>query len=446
MQKAASSALQKLSRQLQNSARLVVHASVLNVLNRVAGHLSTESIVSLLDLLADNASIGGYLTQQSAQDLRLLALVKDVDLRTAASRAVAALPVAGSILTAAELKFAFLEKALLPLPVLKRASEQEGPPSATDPSPPTLTSAVAEAADENPEKQILLSPYPFAPCRSAARQLFGSGDCQTAIVEGPPATEGPHQGPRVNSDPPKLHASSYPSPLSPTKRAAPARSPLSPKSPSFSRSRDLARVSKSLPREHRAVSPPTAKTPKLTPTGSAKSVVASKEKTRNDPATRSPLQERVEMQRGGGGDQALAANAPFDRSHRTLGQVASQFRARKDVWKETAARKRETPNKIAGSTAAREEFLAARTPTSLPESTLAGAGLDWDVPKVTGEYEGLKRQVEWATKVAPDGNPRHQSLEVGVGSSHIGGAPRWDSLSIEEWLQLATLEEDTLLR
>ncbi|GAQ82629.1 hypothetical protein KFL_001180080 [Klebsormidium nitens] len=439
LQDAASVALQKLSLQLPRPGRLALHSSILGVLSAAAGQLSTTSIVNLLNLLAGNAASGGYLTQQTAQELRMLALVKDQSLSAAASKTVAALPVKGSVLTAAEEKFVFLERTLLPWPVLKRASEQESPaiiPERCEPFEPASIEV-----SESPEKHILLSPYPFVPCRAATRQVLRSGD-QQEFSSDPLARKTPPRGSQIQSEAPASPLVLHPSPLSPKKSAGPPRSPLSSKSPTFSRSRDLARVaaSKSPQKEQRALSPPT-KNQKLTPTGAAKKVLFSTDGTSKDLATRSPLREKVAMQRSSGGGQGPAPSSPLDRpsSSRTLGQVANHFEARKEVWKKTAAKKKESDYDIPKPDA-QKDIVSAGVQVSSPNGSFTGAELEGVVEKPPEGSAALLKPVEVFGKAAMHANTIDTSEVV---LEKQTATWQYDTLSAEEWLQLAKLEESS---
>lgn len=392
-------------------------------------------MVTLLSLLAENAVSGGYLTQQTAQELRMLALVKDQRLSVAASKTVAALPVTGSVFTAAEEKFAFLERTLLPLPVLKRASEQE--PSESTPEIREPVDPASAGVSQSPEKQILLSPYPFVPCRAATRQHFESGDHEEFPGD-TPARKTPPRAPQIQAEAPASPVVLHPSPLSPKKSTGAPRSPLSSKSPIFSRSRDLARLaaSKSPQNEHRAVSPP-GKNGKHTPTGAAKKALFSTDANSKDPATRSPLRENVERQRSNGGDQGLAPSSPGPRSSRTLGQVANQFEARKEVWKKTAAKKKESTNKIPEADAKQGDVLAGVQVFSR-RGSFSGAELEVAVQKPTEGSVALLKPAETVREAAVSDNtigPPEGLLGKQTATLH------WDSLTVEEWLHLAKLEE-----
>jgi hypothetical protein len=440
-QEAAAAALQKLAAHLPPPARLAAHAAVLGLLTEAAGHLSTQCIVRLLDLLTANAPYDGYLTQHSAHTLRMLALVKDEHISLAAARAVAALPVTGSGMSAAEAKFAFLEKMLLPLPVLRRSPASE--PSASPPEQSTPLNSTTDLEEEaSAEKQPVLSPGPLALCRPSPRELFGSADFE-ASCHLVPATAGPpvhSQAPSVISPSPNLF---HPRPSS-LRRSALTRSHAGTKSPSLvGRSRDLASFRMESPHERRPTSP-SGQTANAAAAAAAKRTLSSQPAVGKESVTRTPLQTLVQARRSNEENELLSPTLPRDAlrgsGSKTLGQVASQYQARKEVWRRTAARKEDSVTARQKEMAKASAMRAVGVPADAQTAPLGQASLGTDSGVVGhGAIEEASEALEEEPATA---RTCTTAMEDRSGESSRKQEPQWDALSIAEWVTLAIADSE----
>jgi hypothetical protein len=371
----------------------------------------------------------------------MLALVKDDGIKLAAARAVAALPVTGSSMSAAEAKFAFLESMLLPVPVLKRSPASE--PSASPPEESTPLNSTTDLGEEaSAEKQPLLSPGPPALCRPPPRELFGSADYE-ASRHPVPATAGPpvdSQAPSAISPSPNLF---HPRPSS-LRRGALTRSHADTKSSSLvGRSRDLAPFRMESPHERRPTSP-SGQTANAAAAAAAKRTLSPQRAVGKESVTRTPLQTLVQARRSNEENELLSPTLPQDAlrgsGSKTLGQVASQFQARKEVWRRTAARKKDSVTARQREIAKASAMRAGGVPADAQTASLGQASLGTDSGVVGhGAIEELSEAVEEEPATARTSTT---AMEDRPGESSRKQEPQWDALSIAEWVTLAIADSE----